>query len=163
MKSRGQLQTLEPILIVMVLAIIASIGLVWFMRVSESQASFDDRIFDTAKDLAMAKRIASLPEISCPKDISAGTYCVDLAKADAFSELASDRDALLLYYSLLGETQIHLSWIDLSSGELHNLSLYDFLPPESTDISGSVTYGSVYDPLTGERHFGMITLRRAVG
>lgn len=160
MNRRAQLQTLEPILIVMVLAIIASIGLVWFMRVSESSAAFDDRVFDTAQDLAMAKRIGGLPEISCPRDISAGTYCVDLEKAKAFSRAVSDQDTALMYRSLLGDSKIVLSWIDLRSGEMNNVTLYDMLPSDAVDISGSITYGSVYDPVSGERYFGMVALRR---
>jgi hypothetical protein len=160
MNRKAQLQTLEPILIVIVLAIIAGAALMFFLRFSERQSIVDARAFDREEDLAAVKRVTAMPELSCPRDVSAGTYCIDLGKAVAFSELSQRRDVAMLYRPMFGDAVLVLSWIDLDTGTLANLTLYN-QSLNTSQTSQSRTYGTVFDPLTGERHFATLTIRRS--
>lgn len=150
---RAQLQTLEPVIIIVFLGILFAIGLIFFVRLGGS----DVTIVNEREALATLSAVTTLPELSCASSVSSDTYCLDLYKARSFAEM--NRDDPLYYFPLLGAAEITLSYVDLRTGLQQDIVLYDTVNPNSTVI-GSSTFFTVHDSVREERHFAMLTIRR---
>lgn len=154
---RGQLQSLEPVMVVIILAIIGIVGGMFYFSIAERGAQEDALLLDEQEDLAVLKRIAAAPELACPADITTGTYCIDLYKARAFSDLMAQDRHRVRYHPFFGDTQITVEWLDLPSRQ--SLALYN--GTNATDLRATRTYFVVYDPVDGRRHFATLLIRRA--
>lgn len=154
---RGQLQTLEPIIIVMVLALIAGLSLLFYLRITEGQEMQQTREFRMQEDVATLGRIANLPELSCNRAETANTYCIDVYKARTFGEfLRTNHQARTYYYALFGATNITLQII--SGGTTEQIALYENL--NNTFVTQTRTYFTVQDPTTGSREFAVLIIER---
>ena len=147
--KRGQLQTLEPIIIVIVLVLIAALVLMAFVRLTDASTPLDN-----SEAVAVLERVSTMPELSCPVIETAGTYCIDLAKVEAFSRIMRDEDNRIAYQPVFGFTQITLEVVGDDP-----ILLYDMIDPEA-DVRAGTTYFTVHDPLTDTRRFATITVRR---
>ncbi len=159
MRRRAQLQTLEPIIIVVILALIVGVVLLFVVRAGGAQDKASARAIDEREAIAMLRKVTSLPELSCPLSETVRTFCIDGAKAQAFARLAADPQERLAYYPLLGSSRINLTWADLSAGTTRSLLLYDGLG-NASDVSQSATYFTVYDPVQDARLFATLTIER---
>jgi len=149
--KKGQLQTLEPIVIVIVLVLIAAIVLMLFVKLNDTSPSFDSR-----EALNVLQRVSTMPELSCPAIETAGTHCIDLGKARAFSRTVDE----IFYQPVFGFTSITLEVVE--ENKLEEILLYDATVPDA-NVRASTTYFTVHDPVTDTRKFAMLTIRREVG
>jgi hypothetical protein len=158
---------MEPILIVMFLALIIGLLLLFSLRIGDREVEVTATKEASKQDLLLLGRIANLPELSCPKSESAKTYCIDMFKAEAFRQLMKDDDvARSSYYPLLGASEIAVEWIDMdSNGASINKSmvLYDNL--NSSGVRPAVAYSTMYNPASpgAARMFATVTIYRRAG
>jgi hypothetical protein len=159
MSKRAQLQSLEPIVVVIFLAMIIGIMLVFYLRIGDAEGTKEQSVQENRKDLDLLKRMSRLPEISCPEAETGQTYCVDLYKAEAFGEAMESQRTKTSYYPLFGSVRITLHVIDAEYGAVDEVVIYDSINATAY-VRPSVTYVSVYDPSDGTRKFGMIFMER---
>lgn len=159
--KKAQLQTLEPILIVIVLVMIAGIGLLFYVQFAEVDSADAVRSYESREALALLQRITTLPELSCGMAETAGTYCIDEKKAWAFGQIMQNQRMALEYQPIFGFSNITLFWIDAgSAGEVHKVKLYSQM--NSTRYQIARTYFTVYDPVGDIRKFAMVEIAREV-
>lgn len=157
---RGQLQTLEPILIVIVLSVLFGVGLLFFVKLQAHDPM--KAVTSEREATALLKKITTLPELSCPTSETVQTYCLDLVKAQMFSEMLGNAGNASFYFPLFGRSSVTLEWYDLSYGDeaiVEQLELYNALL-EGADVAMSTTYFTVYDPVADQRYFASIMVRR---
>jgi hypothetical protein len=155
--KKGQLQTMEPIIIVIVLVIIIGICLLFYSRISNSQEDQQIRTAKAKEDTATLKRIANLPEFSCGRSTSTNTYCIDKYKAEAFGNFtASSAQARIYYYGFFGAANVTLQIIE--NGNLRSIPLYYNL--NSTYVTQTRTYFTVFDPVMQHRQFAILIIER---
>jgi hypothetical protein len=157
--TRGQINTLEPIVIVIILVLIVGIGLGFYVRAS---ADVNDRTREELRaeqDIVTLAALSRMPELSCTSDISRGTNCIDVEKAAALASHFSRDANRLPYYSLLGSSSVTLTWIDTASGGTRRLLLYN--ATGTGGVRATRTYFTVYDPRTGTRRFAVLDVRRS--
>ncbi len=157
---KGQLQTLEPILIIIFLAIIAGIGMLFWIGFVESDAKDSAAAYESREALALLQRITTLPEFSCALSETRGTYCIDLEKAKVFQSMMADERLALQYTPILGFSNITLEIVDFS-GANQKLVLNSRLNSERYQIMR--TYFTVHDPVEDTRGFGVLTIVREAG
>jgi hypothetical protein len=150
---RGQLQAMEPIIIVVILILIFSIAGVFFFRAGEREQATDARLLQDKNDAALLARMAWLPELSC----GTGTNCIDRYKLEAFAALLHNQTVRTSYYQIFGQTQVSVTWIELE-GQQQTVILYDNFKGE--DVATTRTYFTIYDPATNTRNFAIMTIKR---
>jgi hypothetical protein len=151
---RGQLSTLEPVLIVIFLVIIVGILLLFSTALIGDRSANDKLLLASDADLRLLKRITHMPELSCPSSETGETYCIDLYKAAAFAN-----QDVKSYRSLFGPTRITVQYLDLDTGQWEQpIVLYN---DAGQDVRASQTFSTVFDPLTQTRHFALISVERA--
>lgn len=159
----GQLQSMEPIIVMVFLAIIVGIMLIFYFRISDAQGAQDVRSQANVQDLAAIKRLAALPEIACPRPETAQAYCIDKYKALAFAAAMENSRLRQEYYPLFGQSRINITIITLQPRGQEQLTIYDSLG-DASRVRTSVMYTTVYDPSAdqsaGERKFAMVTFER---
>jgi hypothetical protein len=154
---RGQLQSMEPIIIVIVLAIIAGLSLLFYVRISGGQQNEEIRAAHAQEDVATLGRIVNLPEFSCSRSATTNTYCIDKYKAQAFGNYtAKNTAARLYYYGFFGAANVTLQVVE--NGALHQIPLYANL--KNDYVTQTRTFFTVLDPLTGERQFAILIIER---
>jgi hypothetical protein len=160
MARRAQLQALEPIFIVIILAIVMGIGLLFYVRIADSQERQDSSAQAQQEDLATLARISRMPELSCSADASL-TNCIDVHKAEAFSRLLANDQAKLYYYPYLGDKNITITWLDLASGVTTTLRLYGGM--QSDTYTATTTYFTVYESVNSTAKLATLTILRRSG
>jgi hypothetical protein len=158
---RGQLQALEPILVVIFLAIIIGLVLLYYVQITTVEGTRDQRRYQAQEDLALLGRITTLPELSCPRSETVKTYCLDLFKAQAFATLTAQPETKAYYYPVFGSANVTLYWLDLKYGaeRLQSLRLYSSIG-NSTNVKPTTTYFTAYEPVDGTRQFAMLVVER---
>lgn len=155
---RGQLQVMEPIVIVVFLALILGILLMFYLRIAGTEQAQEVRVHENVQDLAVLQRMARLPEIACPKSETGQTYCIDLYKVRAFNQSMEDPRARTGYFPVFGAARITVRIIDVS-GDTSNITIYNTLNA-TANVRPSITYTTVYDPVLDTRQFAMIMIER---
>ena len=156
--GKGQLQVMEPIIIVVFLALILGILLMFYLRIADTEHAQDVRVHENAQDLAVLQRMARLPEIACPKSETGQTYCIDLYKARAFTRSMENPRARASYFPVFGAARITVHIIEVS-GETSNFTIYNTLNA-TANVRPSITYTTVYDPVHDTRQFAMVMIER---
>jgi hypothetical protein len=156
---RAQLQTLEPIVIVIILTLIVSIGLLFYFRASSDITTRDQLQVGALQDLETLSALSRMPELVCTADVTRNTNCIDTEKAKAFAQLLRSDRGRNDYYPLLGSTSITITWIDLSSGE-SQLLLYNATDLNRSSVTPTRTYFTMYDPLTRTKEFAVMDILR---
>lgn len=160
---RGQMQTLEPIIIVITITLLLLVGGAYFLRASQGADDQRASARQEAEDLALLERVTTLPEISCSGVSSAGRLCVDREKAIAFSSTILANESLrIAYFPLFGRTDLSLRVVSLNEDVARDISIYD-AADNATTIRATRTFVSVLDPATGTLGIGSLEIRRAVG
>ena len=153
---KAQVQALEPIVIVIFLALLLGIALVFYFRISGGQVRQDESLVRSQENAQLLATVTRLPELSCTSDTR---NCIDLYKAQAFAASVTDPRQRLFYYALFGTANISIQWVELSGKK--ELQLYNAL--QSENIRASRTYFTIQDPVTGHRHFATMTIEQQVG
>lgn len=157
-RGRGQLQVMEPIVVVVFLALILGILLMFYLRIASTEQAQEAGVYENVQDLAVLQRMARLPEIACPKSETGQTYCIDLYKAQAFNRSMENQRTRTGYFPLFGASRITLHIIDVSGG-VRNITIYNTLTA-TANVRPSITYTTVYDPVSDTRQFAMIMIER---
>ena len=156
-RTKGQLQAMEPIIIVVMLGLIIGLVLLFYVRLSGTQAQTTQKITSSEEDVVMLTKVSRMPELLCPSTIASDTNCIDLGKASSFSAITTTAQGKMYYNSLFGNSNIILHWINFSSGNadavINDMTLYSALDQRSlgknsSGVSTSTTYFFVYDPIT---------------
>jgi hypothetical protein len=150
---------MEPIIIVIMLAIIFGMALLFYARISGTQQKTEASHYQAEEDLDTLDRLTTMPELSCPRSETVKTYCIDRLKAEAFAGMLDNGGNRIYYTPLLGDTSITLIWYDLNDDALHSLPIYNNLK-DSTRVKATRTYFTVFDPITGTRQFAMLNVER---
>jgi hypothetical protein len=158
---RGQLQTLEPVLVVIFIGILLGVGMLVFVRMGSFRSSQEATLVQEQEALVLLKRLTTLPELSCPAAVTVQTFCIDEEKARQFALRMDDPRERAHYFPLLGASEITLEIVDLDGG-VQELAVYNATIGNRT-VVGSGTYFTAYDPAREERRFAILTLRREFG
>lgn len=157
---RGQLETLEPILIVIMLVLIAGIGLLFYVNISAGEYRGDLARIDDAQAIAIMQRATSMPELSCALSETAGTFCLDKYKVLAFSSIAREEQARIYYQDVFGTSSVRIGWLEAGSEE--KVVLYNITTGNGS-ITTMHTYFTLHDPVADERYFAVMTIAREAG
>lgn len=155
---RGQLQTLEPVVIVIFLGVILALGLIFFMRISDSDSARQQSLADERYAVAIMRTVTTMPELACSRAETVQTFCIDTEKAYAFAEFTSSLNNGLEYFPLFGSSTLELEWQE-STG-LVKVVLYN--ASAGGNALASSTYFTVHDPITDTRRFATLTVLRDV-
>lgn len=156
---RGQLQAMEPIIIVIVLAIIIGIVMLFYTRISAQENRAGTTRYQAREDIAMLGRLTTMPELACPRSETVKTYCIDIGKATAFAAMMNDPKERIYYNPFLGATNLTLKWYDMQQDKMNSLALYNNLrDPER--ITTTTTYFTVFEPVNSTRQFAMLIVER---
>jgi len=160
---RGQLQVLEPIIIVLILGILVAGGIIATVKVGKTQADSDAFILDAQNARSTLQTITNLPELSCPRSVTVETYCIDLYKAEWFSVMMKNDTKKSYYQPLFSSSRITLTYFELEDGGLteNQVILYDDVLNEN-NIGSISTYFTVYDPISDDRLFAWIMIQREI-
>jgi hypothetical protein len=154
---------MEPIVIIMVLALIIGVAVMMYVRIADAQEGDDRRSMGAEEDLVLLSTLASMPELSCPQSISAGTRCLDRGKVLAAASVMTDDGTgggKLYYYRLFGDIRITITTVPLTDEEPSVVVLYDGMPAtENSRVTR--TYFTLYDHVTDGRVFAILEVRRA--
>jgi hypothetical protein len=158
--KKAQLQAMEPIIIVIVLAVIIGVGLLFYTRINDNQQREDRIVAYQQEDLVLLSRIARMPELSCSNDESL-TNCIDAEKAKAFATVLRTERGRLHYYSFFGDANVTITSFDLETGTLDTQEIYGGLDAES--YTPIVMYFTLYDPKTDISKMATLTVLRRAG
>jgi hypothetical protein len=142
------------VLIVIILAIIAGVGMFMYLRATESNARAQMQVDAAREDTVMLSRVARLPELSCSRDRSQ-TNCIDAEKAKAFSVLAADQALRTKYFPLFGASKITIERVGTTT---EKIVVYDAL--EGSDVRATRTYFTVFDPTSKTTDFAVMIIER---
>ena len=151
------MQTLEPVIIVIMLAIIIGIGLLFYARISASQQHQTGVALQYQEDLATLSRLSHMPELSVPAGADCSN-CIDIYKAAEFSELLKGERNRTVYYPVFGPTAIMIDYLELSGNKLNHLVLYNNTNTGFAKVTR--TYFTMYEPVNRTRQFAMLTIAR---
>jgi hypothetical protein len=154
--SKGQLQTLEPIIIVMMLALLVGLGLLFYIRINHAGTQQARSVAGAQEDFTTLARIVELPELACSSGATAKEYCIDLYKAKAFAASTQNNEQRAYYYTFFGASRITLEYIDDPMPE--PIVLYENL--KDTHVIQTRTFFAVLDPVTNERKFAVLKIER---
>ena len=163
--KKGQFQTLEPVIIVIILVFIIGVMLMFYMRISKVEGDKTATTLRAQEDLTMREMITQLPELRCTESETSGTYCIDLFKAAEFKSLMTDDEQQILYYSLFGDAKITLHKIDLTDNTptlSSGIILYNALTNEEGNINTKYVYFTAHEPIEDKRLFAMVKIERQI-
>ncbi len=162
-KRRAQLQTMEPIMIVIVLSIIAGIALLFYVRLSSGEARAELRTTQSAEDIQVLGAVARMPELLCPNTESVQVNCIDYEKAIAFAESSKSIDNKIYYNPFFGNANITLFWIESTGAPdgytIQSKQLFDTMVNRNKTRT-SITYFSLYKPIEDRRYVAWMQIER---
>ncbi len=163
-RRRGQIQTMEPIIITIFLILILLAGGAYFLHAFSGQQEQRAEAVQAADDLALLERLTTLPELSCGGTTNAGPLCVDARKARLFAGMLAANDSLrIAYYPVFGSTNITLRTVDITTGNAQDFTISDASRNGSARVRSTRTFVTVLDPSDGDVGFGMLEVRRSIG
>jgi hypothetical protein len=174
---------MEPIIIIIFIAIIAAIGVLLFARMGSNADATDRANVQSVQDLARITALANMPELRCTSDVTLAG-CLDEQKVAALAQLMRENaQARVMYAAIFGETNITVDVLDMSAREGTPSTSAPGAGESAGELAGEVlsggftrytlyaaagdgsvrptsTYMSVYDPRTGQRRFAIVTVWR---
>ena len=157
--SKGQSQTMEPIITIVILAVLAAIGIIFFMRVGDTQQNVEIARVEELQSIEVLKLVTTMPELSCPKSVTTDTYCIDLYKAISFARLMNDGQNRIYYQPLFGTSRVTLTYIHIPSGDKDTIELFNLIAKDS-NLRATSTHFTVYDPILKEKKMAILTVQR---
>jgi len=155
--KKGQLQALEPILAVIIIAIILVIGFIYVVKISTNESVQDEMLSAENEDTATLTMLSAMPELACASDIKEKN-CIDLEKAKLFSQLLKTPSGRSYYASLFGKRDIIITYFDIEKKQENTIVLFDY---EAQGASiGSRTYFTAHDAATKNMHFAILSIKR---
>ncbi|MBR9700258.1 hypothetical protein GOV11_00125 [Candidatus Woesearchaeota archaeon] len=161
---KGQLQAMEPIIVVIMIVLIAVVALTYFVRLSKSEATIMASTMDSKDALAILQRASTLPELSCALSETQGTACIDLYKAWFMEILMNDptQDMLKIRYQpIFGNTNVSVEIIKIEDGSspFNPIQIYNGLAP-GVDYTVTRTYFTIHEATTDGRAFAIMHIAR---
>ncbi len=162
---RAQLQAMEPIMIVIVLAIIAGISLLFYVRLSSGETRAQIRTTESIEDVQILGAVARMPELLCPDTESVQVNCIDYEKAKIFSQSSKLPENKIYYNPFFGNANITLYWIESISGSndvtIQSQQLFDTMVNRNKTKT-SITYFTLYKPIEDRRYMAWMQIEREV-
>ncbi len=122
---RGQIKLMENVFVVFILIFIGMIVLIVYTlnNINVEKQNFEQKNFlDTMNTI---KLFSSFTEVSCSIEDEMKENCIDLYKAEAFSNIVKEYENKKVYFPILGYSNITLCYLDENMNE-KSISLYDF-------------------------------------
>jgi|GEM_PF-6148969 len=163
-RKKGQLNTMEPIIIVIVLALIAGLGLLFYTRINDTQQTTAVSTMNAQQDVALLSTLARMPELACSRAETSDTKCIDLGKASAFAEiLITDQKIKNEYYPIFGASKVMITYVDSFDVGMpsRSVTVYDALDDESR-VRPTRTYFALYNPGDERMMFATLVVERRV-
>jgi hypothetical protein len=159
---RAQLNTLEPIIITILIVIILGVTLLFFVRINRGEALERVETLKDQEDTATLSRMTHLPELACSQDVSAGTNCIDLEKARAFQTKFNGDAAVRQRYAYVFGTnsEVTIDVIDINGGYGAVEKIMFVTGTVGTEAKATTTYFVVHDPSIQKNRFAVMTIRR---
>jgi hypothetical protein len=163
--KRAQLQAMEPIMIVIVLAIIAGIVLLFYVRLSSNEQQAEIRTTQSSEDVQILGAVARMPELLCPNVESVQVNCIDYEKAKAFSQSSMLPENKVFYNPLFGNANITLYWIDSIDSDgavnIKSTQLFDTMVNRNKTRM-TITYFTLYKPIEDRRYMAWMQIEREI-
>ena len=154
--KRAQIQSGELIMIVIVVMMFLVMGLVGYANFQERNINQVSQEFESLAAVELAQQALSLQEMKCGFAVETSDQCVDLYRVRELSSLLADTElssSLFTYYrSVFGESRIIIEKI---YPEYELFEIYDIGEGDENPIRIPIY---IYDPLTKENTFGVITV-----
>lgn len=163
MRTKGQIQFGEMIMVVIVIVLLLVIGMVFFFNSGERSIRADMRHYEDISSLKLAKSVLSLPEVQC--EAYQGSGCVDLLKVEALAskiyKRCGKKSAVTSYYcQLFGYATINITAIDPSFKRESQIGFYESIPGMAVHSAPQYLYATLYDPLKKTKVFAYFTVTR---
>ncbi|MBR9702618.1 hypothetical protein GOV10_01150 [Candidatus Woesearchaeota archaeon] len=161
--KRGQLQSMETIIIVIILVLLTLMGIWFFAKATDNQIESTSTKLKLATLQTTGKKLSYLPELSCQSGGAETELCIDIIKAEILSEWLTNsskdyhEELRIHYYQMFGDTRITIQQVYPE----------DFFDPESNDIllfNGTTSLSvyaqalpiSLYNPIDGQTYLGVL-------
>lgn len=163
---RAQLQAMEPIMIVIVLAIIAGIVLLFYVRLSTGEARAETRTAQAVEDVQILGAVARMPELLCPDTESVQVNCIDYEKAKVFAKSSQSTENKVYYNPFFGNANITLYWIESvhdadGNVNVQSQQLFDTMVNRNKTKT-SITYFTLYKPIEDRRYMAWMQIEREI-
>lgn len=158
--KRAQLQSMETILVAIVLILILLFAMFFFSRISDANAQDTQQKFRFDEVQNTAHILSALPELSCPLEGGEARICIDKIKLSILSQALNDpthalySDQLRLrYVELFGNTVITVQTLypQPESIVLFNATSANNLLTQSLPVN-------IYNATTNSLEFGIVTV-----
>lgn len=164
--TKGQVQLLETIAVLVVFSILLVFGLYWFGSSQTDQVEQQKTDLENLELLEMTKAIMNLPEIQCSIAGRPDTSCVDKLRLEALNKTIEENTVIREYYENRYRTNTRATYaahvVDISNNEYtYELFNYTTNQPSASRQQQAVP-AVIYDPLTQRRNLSMIVLTQEV-
>ena len=163
--TKGQVQLLETIAVLVVFSILLIFGLFWFGSSQTDQVQQQTTELENLELLEMTKAIMSLPEIQCSIAGRPDTSCVDKLRLEALNQTIDSNSEIAAYYENRYRTNTRATYavhvVDMNNQQKYELFNYTTNQPSASRQQQAVP-AVIYDPLTQMRNLSMIILTQEV-
>lgn len=156
--QRGQLQSMETIIIAVILIFLVILGAVFYATSSQRTVQRAGLEAQLVRLDTLAKKLHYLPDLSCPNYGASKTPCIDLIKAELMGSILNnptaglyDPDARLDYYSLFGDSMVK---VEVLYPQEQEIILFNATTGGNV-VAASVPV-SVFDPISNQRMLGRL-------
>jgi len=169
MKRQGQIQNMESIAVVIIIAILIILGIVFATSQKIGSAGTEIARVQELNSLTIAFKVAGLREIKCSTNSESGNTCFDLYRLKALGKTIDDNtlDADKYYYDIFKKSKISIRpiypeiTIDPDDESVKTIVVYEYKLPEGqteTSIKPSFFPILLYDPLEDKNIFAMLEI-----
>lgn len=153
MGRKAQIQIGETIAVLFVFFILIVIGFIFYVRIIKGNLELEKEELSQLKSIGIAQRVMFLPELQCSKDNIVTENCIDMLKLDFAKEVMKENE--IYYYDLLEFSDISIKKIypNEAKWSIYTRRIDDFKNKFVTNIPISL-----FDPVTGEHSFGVLTI-----
>ena len=152
--ANAQIQMGETISILLVFFILLILGMVFYAGVSKVVSGREKTELQELESIEVAKRFSSLPEIQCSQsNVKEMEGCIDIIKLNVSREII--RTNRLYYSSEFGYSNVTVS--EIYPDNTKSWTLYNNILPDKSSYRTDVPV-SLFDPVSGKRSFGILTI-----
>ncbi|MBN2881585.1 hypothetical protein JXM83_06070 [Candidatus Woesearchaeota archaeon] len=171
MNKKGQLETGQTMMILIVFFILIIFALIFFIRFQSSDQAVKQQELNEQEMVEKAQQVYSLGEFSCSYDNVLKYDCLDILKLISFKRKMLDSEDYLYYRKMLGDLKVEVqeiypieNGINFTGGN----AVYDVFPSNSLykplfrysqrSIQIPVVLYNASDTSVGAYYFGLLTV-----
>lgn len=160
--KNAQLQSMETIIIVIILIVLTLIGIWFFARATDEQIDRTSTTLKISTLQATGKKLSYLPELSCQSGGAETELCIDLVKAEILSAWLANpnspyhEELRIRYYQMFGDTRITIQQIypETDNPEDNNILLFN--GTTALSVYAQALPISLYNPIDGQTYLGVL-------